>query len=77
MGENMTSVQYVTDESGTPVAVQISIQDWKLIKAELEPYDGETEMAELLADSEFLDSITKGREQVKRRLGKPLSEVSV
>ena len=34
MGENMTSVQYVTDESGTPVAVQISIQDWKLIKAD-------------------------------------------
>ncbi|MBU0465266.1 MAG: hypothetical protein KKD21_06710 [Proteobacteria bacterium] len=73
----MTSVQYVTDENGAPVAVQISIQDWKLIKAELEPYDGETETAEILADSEFLASIIRGREQIKQRLGKPLSEVSI
>ena len=73
----MTSVHYVTDESGTPVAVQISIQDWKLIKAELEPYDGETETAEILADSEFTDFLSRGREQTKRRLGKPLAEVSV
>lgn len=73
----MISVQYVTDESGTPIAVQIPIQDWKLIKAELEPYDGETETVEILADSEFLASITRGRKQIKQRLGKPLSEVSI
>jgi len=73
----MTSVQYVTDENGTPVAVQIPIQDWKLIKAELEPYDGETETAEILADSEFTASLTRGREQIRRRLGKPLAEVFV
>ena len=41
----MSNVQYVTDESGTPIAVQIPIQDWKLIKAELEPYDGDSETA--------------------------------
>ena len=73
----MAGVQYVTDEIGTPIAVQIPIQDWKMIKAELEPYDGEIETAEILADSEFLASITRGREQIKKRLGKPLSEVSV
>ncbi|WP_457553779.1 hypothetical protein [Desulfobacula sp.] len=73
----MTNIQYVTDERGTPVAVQIPIQDWKLIKAELEPYYGETETAEILADGKFLDSLTRGREQIKQRLGKPLSEVSV
>ena len=73
----MTSVQYVTDESGTPIAVQIPIQEWKLIKAELEPYDGETETTEILADSEFLASITRGREQIKQRLGKPLSGISI
>ena len=73
----MTTVQYVTDESGTPVAVQISIQDWKLIKAELDSYDEERETAEILADSEFIASITRGREQVSRRSGRSLSEVSV
>ena len=35
----MTDIQYVTDESETPVTVQIPIQDWELIKAELRPYD--------------------------------------
>ena len=73
----MASVQYVTDESGTPIAVQIPIKDWKLIKAELEPYNGEIETVEILADSEFLASLMRGREQIKQRLGKPLSGVSV
>ena len=73
----MSNVQYVTDESGTPVAVQIPIQDWKLIKAELEPYDGDSETAEILADPELLASVMRGREQVKRRQGKPLSKVSI
>ncbi len=73
----MPNVQYVTDESGATVAVQIPIQDWKLIKAELEPYDGDTETAEILADAEFLASVIRGREQVKQRKGKPLSEVSI
>ena len=73
----MPNVQYVTDESGATVAVQIPIQDWKLIKAELEPYDGDTETAEILADAEFLASVIQGGKQVKQRKGKPLSEVSI
>ena len=73
----MTSVQYVVDESGSPVAVQISIADWKLIKAELEFHGGETETAEILADSELMASIMRGRKQKKERIGKPLSEISV
>jgi len=73
----MSGVHYVTDESGIPVAVQIPIQDWKLIKAELEPYDGDSETAEILADAELLASVTRGRDQAKRRVGKPLSEVPI
>ncbi len=73
----MTSVQYVTDDKGNPVAVQISIKDWKLIKTELEYYDEETEMFEILADSEFLDSIMRGREQARQRIGKPMSEIPI
>ncbi len=76
-GVMMSNVQYVTDETGTPVAVQVPIQDWKLIMAELESYDGELETAELLADSGFLASVMRGREQVEQRQGKPLSEVSI
>ena len=48
-----------------------------MIKAELEPYDGDTETAEILADAEFLASVIRGGEQVKQRKGKPLSEVSI
>jgi len=73
----MVNIQYVTDESGTAVAVQISIQDWNLIKAELAPYDEGTETTEILADTEFLASVMRGREQVKLRKGKPLSEISI
>ncbi len=73
----MTNVQYVTDESGTPVAVQIPIQDWKLMMAELEPYNGDSETAKILADAELLASVIRGREQVKQRQGKPLAEVDI
>lgn len=73
----MPNVQYVTDESGTPVAVQIPIQDWKLIKAELEPYDGDSETAAILADTELLASVMRGKKQVKQRQGRPLSKVSI
>jgi hypothetical protein len=76
-GENMTSVQYVIDETGNPVAVQISITDWKLIKAELEFREGEIETAEILDDSELMASIKRGRKQKKGRIGKPLSEIAV
>ncbi len=73
----MSNVQYVTDENGIPVAVQIPIQDWKLIKAELESYDGDSETAEILADAEFLASLMRGRNQANQKKGKPLSEVSI
>lgn len=73
----MPSVQYVTDENGATVAVQIPIQDWKLIRAELESYDGDSETAAILADAEFLASVIRGGEQAKQRKGKPLSEVAI
>ena len=73
----MANVQYVTDESGTPVAVQIPIQDWELIKAELHPYDGDSETAAILADEELYTSVMRGVAQAKRREGKPLSEISI
>ena len=73
----MQNIQYVTDESGIPVAVQIPIHDWKLIKAELESYDGDSETAEILADAEFLSSFVRGKEQASQRKGKPLSEISL
>jgi len=73
----MTNVQYVTDEKGTPVAIQIPIQDWKLILADLEPYDGDSETAKILADAELLASMMRGKGQVKQRQGKPLSEVAI
>jgi hypothetical protein len=71
------NIQYVTDESGIPVAVQIPIHDWKLIKAELESYDGDSETAEIVADTEFLASFMRGKDQARQREGKPLSEVSI
>ncbi len=73
----MTNVQYVTDEKGTPVAIQIPIQDWKLILADLEPYDGDSETAKILADAELFASMMRGKGQVKQRQGKPLSEVAI
>ena len=73
----MTNVQYVTDEKGTPVAIQIPIQDWKLILADLESYDGDSETAQILADAELLASMMRGKGQVKQRQGKPLSEVAI
>lgn len=73
----MPNVQYITDESGTPVAVQIPIQDWKLMMAELKPYDSDSETAEILADAELLADVIRGRKQVKQRQGKPLAEVAI
>jgi hypothetical protein len=71
------NVHYVTDDKGNPVAVQIPLDQWEIIKAELDSWDGETETAEILADPGLVDSIQKGREQVRRRLGCPISEIDV
>ncbi len=75
-GVGMADIQYVTDESGTPVAVQIPIQDWELIKAELRPYDADSETAAILEDKELYVSVIRGGAQAKRWEGKPLSEIS-
>jgi len=76
-GVGMADIQYVTDESGTPVAVQIPIQDWELIKAELRPYDADSETAAILEDKELYVSFMRGGVQAKRREGNPLSEISI
>jgi len=73
----MVDIQYVTDESGTPVAVQIPIHDWERIKAELRPYDADSETAAILEDKELYVSVIRGGAQAKRREGKPLSEISI
>ena len=76
-GVGMADIQYVTDESGTPVAVQIPIQDWELIKAELRPYDADSETTAILEDKELYVSVMRGGAQAKRWEGKPLSEISI
>ena len=73
----MHGLQYVTDTEGKTIAVQIPLEDWKLIKAELELYDTDEEMAEILADSDLMASIEKGREQARKKTGIPLSEVEL
>jgi len=76
-GVGMADIQYVTDESGTPVAVQIPIRDWELIKAGLYPYDSDLETAAILEDKELYVSVMRGGAQAKRREGNPLSEISI
>jgi hypothetical protein len=36
-------IQYVIDNEGKRIAVQIPIEQWEAIKAELESYDGDGE----------------------------------
>ncbi|HYA42449.1 MAG TPA: hypothetical protein VEF34_14170 [Syntrophobacteraceae bacterium] len=64
------NIQYVVDNEGKPVAVQIPIAQWEAIKAELETYDSAGETMEIMADAEFLESIVRGREQASQRLGR-------
>jgi hypothetical protein len=63
------NIQYVTDNEGNRIAVQIPLDQWEVIKAELESYDGEFETAEILADHDLMDSIKRGREQAKSEAG--------
>jgi hypothetical protein len=43
------NIQYVTDDKGNRVAVQIPLEQWEIIKAEMESYGAESEMgADLL-----------------------------
>lgn len=71
----MHGLQYVIDSEGKKIAVQIPLEKWEIIKAEMKLYDSDKEMAEILADSELMASIKKVREQAGRKIGTPLSEV--
>lgn len=71
------NVQYVTNEKGKRIAVLLPIDQWQIILEELGVYGSDEETAEILADSAFLASIAKGREQARKREGRPLHEVEV
>ncbi len=71
------NIQYVVDDKGNRIAVQIPMDQWKIIKAELESYDSEDETTEILADSDIMESIERGREQVKSRVGRRIEEIDV
>ncbi len=71
------NIQYVIDNEGKRIAVQIPIEQWEAIKAELESYDGDSETAEIMADAGFMESIKKGRAQAKHRTGRRIDEIDV
>lgn len=71
------NIQYVTDEKGKPIAVQIPLDQWEIIKAELDSWDGEAETAEILADSNLMESISRGRQQARRKIGRRIEEMEV
>lgn len=73
----MADIQYVIDEHGQRVAVQIPIAQWEIIQAELARYDGDEETAEIMADPELVEAIKRGREQARRKIGRPLAEVEL
>lgn len=70
-------IQYVTDEKGKPIAVQIPLDQWEIIKAELDSWDGDSETIEILTDTNLMDSITKGREQARQKIGRRIDEIEV
>jgi hypothetical protein len=70
-------IQYVTDNEGRRIAVQIPLDQWEIIKAELESYNGDVETAEIMADAEFMKSIERGRDQAKKRIGRRIEEIDV
>ena len=53
------------------------MDQWELIKAEIESYDDEAETAEILADQGLMDSIQRGRTQAKQRRGRRIEEIEV
>jgi PHD/YefM family antitoxin component YafN of YafNO toxin-antitoxin module len=71
------NIQYVTDDKGNRVAVQIPLDQWELIKSELESYDATGETAEILADPGLMESIKRGREQARRKVGRRIEEIDV
>ena len=71
------NIQYIIDNNGKRVAVQIPIEQWEAIKAELESYDGDSETAEIMADVGLMESIERGRHQAKHRTGRRIEEIDV
>ncbi len=69
------NIQYVTDDQGNRVAVQIPLDQWEIIKTELELYDGDTETAEIMADADLVESIDRGRSQARQRIGRRVEEI--
>ena len=70
-------IQYVTDNQGKRIAVQIPIDQWKVIEAELESYDSDSETAEIMPDVGFMESIERGRNQAKRKIGRRIEEIDI
>ena len=62
---------------GKRIAVQIPIEQWETIKAELGSYDGDSETAEIMVDAGLMESIERGREQAKHRTGRRIEEIDV
>jgi hypothetical protein len=71
------NIQYIIDDKGKRVAVQIPIDQWEAIKAELESYDGDSETAEIMADVGLVESIEKGRRQAKHRAGRRIEDIDI
>jgi len=74
---SMMDIQYVTDDRGNRIAVQIPLAQWEIIKAEIEVYDGVGEMAEIMADPDLVETIRRGRDQARRKLGRRAEEINV
>lgn len=70
-------IHYVTDDRGNRIAVQIPLAQWEIIKAELAVYDSASEMAEIMADPDLVETIQRGRELARRKLGRRAEEISV
>jgi hypothetical protein len=71
------NIQYVTNTEGDRVAIQIPLEQWEIIKAELGLYNGDDETAEIMADVDLMQSIKTGREQARRGGGRRLEEINV
>ena len=73
----MMDIQYLTDDRGNRIAVQIPLAQWEIIEAELEVYDSASEMDEIMADPDLIETIRRGRELARRKLGRRAEEISV
>lgn len=71
------NIQYIIDDKGKRIAVQIPIDQWEAIKAELESYDGDSETAEIMADVGLVESIERGRHQAKHRVGRRIEDIDI